>query len=602
VTRRREGSPERHAEEQDDAGAAEGGVTSALLGLRGSAPSASRSAGSRRREEAALAEAAAEEPGDVGREALSCSPDSDPELLEEDGKGGLADASRHRRGTAGALAPFVALPHPLLRASTSGGQTRAEAVLNLVVNLLGPGILTMPRAVANVGVVPGIFLMTVVAVANRYTLLLVLWMSETMLDETSLPEMGRHVFGQAGLLVVMVSYLLLTGGMMVAYLVIVADILGQLLPLAGLPRLALVAAAAALCLPGAVLKSLRHSALLGIVCAFGVVALVTSLLGTCIMDVEREVQAVDPATGEAAAGPALFRGGVRQVVSSLCLFAVQFSVQAGGIELLGRVSHPEEHQPAEHSELEEAIPHHGHEAYDLAAALGASGLAFGFALVACGSVGFASYGHLGETVHGNVLLSLGVPVAVPMAAVRVLYLAVVVASFAFLMVPCRCAALDLLQCRRRVDGEAVAPAGRDVKVTSLLLALLALVALKVPDLAQALEFVGAWATMVLAFLLPCGFLIELRRRTENLPLLCAGNALPLGLIGCALAVMAFSGCSLVFGLMASFAEAPASGATGDRTVVQDLGSAVAGRSHGPFAGAPAPGGAAADAGDLYPGQ
>lgn len=580
-----------------------------MLGLRGSGSSASRSTGSRRREEVALAEAAAEELGEVGREAPSCSPDfsdedSDPELLEEDGKGGLADASRHRRGTAGALAPFVVLPHPLLRASAGERQTRAEAVLNLLVNLLGPGILTMPRAVANVGVVTAIFLMTAVAVANRYTLLLVLWMSETMLDETSLPEMGRHVFGQAGLLVVTISYLLLTGGMMVAYLIVVADILGQMPPLSGLPWLALVASAAALCLPGAVLKSLRYSALLGIVCACGVVALLTSLLLTCTVDMELEAQVVDPAMSETAAGPALFRGGLQQVVSSLCLFALQFSVQAGGIELLGRVSHPEEHHPADHAELEEAIPHHGHEAYDLAAARGASGLAFSLALVVCGFVGLATYARFGDSVHGNVLLSMGLeatPVAFPARALWLLYLVVVVASFAFLMAPCRCATLDLL-CRRRVDGDAVAPAGRDAKVTSLLIALFAMVAWKVRDLAQTLEFVGVWATMVLAFLLPCGFLIELRRRTENLPLLCAGNALPLGLIGCALAVMAFSGCSLVFGLMASFAEAPASGASGDRTVVQDLGSTVASRSQRPLGSAPSPADAAADAGYFYPGQ
>ena len=39
----------------------------------------------------------------------------------------------------------------------------------------------------------------------------------------------------------------------------------------------------------------------------------------------------------------------------------------------------------------------------------------------------------------------------------------------------------------------------------------------VTDLSEVLKFVAVWATMALAFILPCSFLIELRRRQEGVP-------------------------------------------------------------------------------------
>ena len=92
--------------------------------------------------------------------------------------------------------PDMALFYPLLRLKQR--QSRCEATFNLLNNLMGAGLLTMPRAMADAGLISGLALMGILALANRYTMLQVLWMSHSVLssEECSYPELGRHVFGQ----------------------------------------------------------------------------------------------------------------------------------------------------------------------------------------------------------------------------------------------------------------------------------------------------------------------------------------------------------------------------------------------------------------------
>eukprot|EP00401_Gymnodinium_catenatum_P004273 CAMPEP_0117466308 /NCGR_PEP_ID=MMETSP0784-20121206/5077_1 /TAXON_ID=39447 /ORGANISM="" /LENGTH=544 /DNA_ID=CAMNT_0005260249 /DNA_START=40 /DNA_END=1674 /DNA_ORIENTATION=+ len=489
-------------------------------------------------------------------------------------------------------APFVALQYPLLRTSDGDKQTRAEATLNLLNNLLGAGLLTMPKAMANAGLLTGLAVMVLVAIANRYTLLLVLWMSENALEDPSYPEIGKRIFGRQGMLMVLAAYLLFTGGILTAYLIALTDIFQQLPVLSVFPRFVLVGLGVAVCAPGAMLRSLRHVAKLSGICMIGVCTLVLVLTALCVSDV------LSPAVVGASSGAAAARSWdlvctkPQGLFAGAALFALQFSVQAGGIEVLSRIM-PDERESSGAARGRSAASStlaFGADSEDLGADADAQELssmpaaesvtkgAFVLAVVLSGTIGAAGYIRFGNAVAGDVLLSFG-PDAPSLALflARVAYGFVVTCSFAFVMVPCRFAAMDVLALRRSnqvgPDTGALIPERAFRQATGGILLACSFVALFVPDLSRMLGFVGVSATMALAFIFPCCFLMELRRQQESRPLLSVANLLPLGLLAFAILVVLSS----VAGLFANIAG-PTGGAVGRRTVVHDLSSALRSRA------------------------
>jgi len=548
------------------------------------------------------------------------------ELSESELGGSKVAASVFSRRTGGGVkslpAPFAAVVYPLLRLGDGDAQTRTEATLNLLNNLLGAGILAMPQAFAHAGLITGLALMGVIALANRYTLLMVLQLSETHLEESSYPEIGRHVFGQRGLLAVLATYLLFTGGILSAYVIAITDIFRQAEALQWMPRFVLVAMATLVVMPGAMLRSLRQVALLSAICMVGVCVLAVVLIAVCVGDALSPRLVNAPIEDPSRAGDVdLFRGDPRRLLAGAALFALQFSVQAGGIEVLSRIapdagedeaqgrsvglrnrgdscdSASEERSPTS-DEVDHAdqpwedsdarggadtntgggrVPHgprtsghashthqtsafarsngHSHspmlgtQSSSLVAADGVSQVAFLAAFAVSAVIGVAGYLRFGDRVRGDVLLSFSerpsAESSPALAVARLAYGFVVVTSFAFVMVPCRCAALDVFALRRRDHTSQHADMSNSTgdklyRVNACILCVCAGVAWLVSDLAELLEFVGIWATMALAFILPCAFLVELRRRQEGLPLVSKRNALPLGLMGFGAAVAAMS--------------------------------------------------------------
>mmetsp|Transcript_51865 Transcript_51865/g.116251 ORF Transcript_51865/g.116251 Transcript_51865/m.116251 type:complete len:587 (+) Transcript_51865:48-1808(+) len=460
----------------------------------------------------------------------------------------------------------MALFYPLLRLPNRGGrQTRCEATLNLLNNLLGAGLLAMPRAMADAGLFSGLAVMGIVAVANRYTLLQVMWMSHSVLssEKCSYPELGRHVFGQKGLIAVLVAYLLFTGGILTAYLVVIVDLLRQLTSLAAAPRFVLVGVAVLVCLPGASLRSLRHVALVSGVCMVGVCCLVVILTSVCVSDVLSPDLVNAPVEEASRPGDVdLFRGDLRRLLSGAALFSLQFSVQAGGIEVLGHLAAEEEQDEANMTSL--------------LAAEDISQLAFFIALVFSSVMGSAAYIRFGDHVAGNVLLDFS-PSApyLPLMLSWISYGFVVICSFAFIIVPCRMAAVDIFALRRRNSGDNHDAVTKEKfhYLNALILGFCSLVAWMVSDLSRVLTFVGVWATMALAFVLPGAFLIELRRRQEGLPLLSTSNAVPLLLIAFGLVVVCSSTVEFVTSAWGAEPERPI-GARGHRAFVTNMADTV----------------------------
>eukprot|EP00913_Durusdinium_trenchii_P027248 g25564.t1 len=326
--------------------------------------------------------------------------------------------------------PGMALFYPLLRLGQR--QSRCEATFNLLNNLLGAGLLAMPRAMADAGLISG------------YTMLQVLWMSHSVLssEECSYPELGRHVFGQKGLAAVLAAYLLLTLGILSSYLMVIVDLLNLTLPA---PRAVQVCLAVLICLPGASLRSLKQVALVSVVCMLGVCCLVVVLTTVSVSDVLSEDLVNAPIETPGRPGDGM-TSDIGRFFSGAALFSLQFSVQAGGIEVLSRLD-------SEQQEAQDGFTEAPASMSSLLAAESITEVAYTIALLLSATLGTAAYLRFGDRVAGNVLLDFSPTTSYwPLMASWVSYAFVVVCSFAFIMVPCRLAALDVFALRRRDSG------------------------------------------------------------------------------------------------------------------------------------------------------
>ncbi|CAK0898780.1 unnamed protein product [Prorocentrum cordatum] len=183
-------------------------------------------------------------------------------------------------------------------------------------------------------------------------------------------------------------------------------------------------------------------------------------------------------------------------------------------------------------------------------------------------VGAVGYLRFGGSVQGNVFASFAAPrdadgwrwpaLLVARAALAV----VLVVSFGCTSVPCRAAALEVFAARRTAGGAA---SRKEYRALAAVLALCALAAWLVEDVSWLLGFLGAWAAGPLGLVLPALVSMEHHRRSEGRPALSVSNLRET----CCLALSAL----LILGSIGSFLEFafrhPA-GSRGHRAVVTDL--------------------------------
>jgi len=158
------------------------------------------------------------------------------------------------------------------------------------------------------------------------------------------------------------------------------------------------------------------------------------------------------------------------------------------------------------------------------------------ALLFSGVMGCAGYIRFGDKVKGDFLLNFRIEgFESTLILARIAYGVVVTCSFAFVMVPCRYATVDLFGLRNEASGTDEIPRAAFRQSTIGIFLVCGFVAWLVPDLSQMIEFISVWSTMSLAFIFPSTFLIEMRRRSEGIAVFCPENVMPLVmiLIGCA---------------------------------------------------------------------
>lgn len=433
----------------------------------------------------------------------------------------------------------MVLQYPLLHLGKEGPLSRREAVANMVVNMLGVGVLAMPKAIAEAGLLASSLVLFGLAVASRETLLLLLSLGARAGHRwPSYPEIGKCALGPQGLVAVFLVYLLYSGGLLTAFMVALTDLLQQtVIDFQGtpdVPRFPALAAAMVLCVPGMVTKSLHFAAVLSGACQAGAALLVLSLLAACWGDV---LPAWLPGAAEDAPGVAedvaFLPHGLGGLLKAGSLFAAQLTLQAGFVEVLGMGR-------GRALELDSPLGSgQGRFASFASAGSGAhdpctvdmeatSRNAYVAAALLLSSVGSAGYMRFGGSVAGDVLASFGTGYSVVSGVRRVVLLVArgvysftLVTSAAFVAAPCRAVVLELFAARRSVGG-ASNRASRRASVFVLLSC--GFVAWLQRDLAEVLSFVGAWAAGPLSLVFPSLFAVELARRQEGRPIVHPRNA------------------------------------------------------------------------------
>jgi amino acid permease len=424
--------------------------------------------------------------------------------------------------------PYVALPNPLRKKNGHGGSSKPqEALMNVVVNLLGMGLLTAPHAYSKGGLFTGFGIMVATAMASRYTLLRLVQMTESTLQEgsPSYPELANQILGRQGMIMVRVAFLMYTVGLLSGYLVIFID-LSRLLcsPLIQVPRLFMTVLAILCCAPGGMMKSLRYRHWISGGVTIGILGMVLGLTASCLDKFMGPFDENAPVENDFRPDDVDYiRDDFQDVSACISLFAVLFSLHGGGIELLSKSSVPDR-------SLNEGLTVlSGDEQSDMPAAESVSKRGFVIALVFVSIIGMCSYLHWGDLVNGNVFTSFREQrFPLLLGPTAFIYMLTIPVSFAHLMVPCRFAVMDVFALRRSNQDAIGSPVSDKTfaKASISVIVFVGVVALLVNDLGWLMELVGTFAVIPLGFILPCFLLMESRRRQDGTEIMSARNAIP----------------------------------------------------------------------------
>lgn len=403
---------------------------------------------------------------------------------------------------------------PAAEAAAASLQTNGEAIVNLLNNCLGSGMLSMGFAIAKAGILPALGMMLFSAVLNRYTLLLNVTTNGLAKTDPASAELGAHAFGGAGRVTLILLYSVFGFLCCVSYVDAAADAVEGLLALvlsadATPPsRLVLIGCWAALLLPTTLVRSLKAVALLSFVAFLGGVVMLVAVSVYCAAQLAHTGL---PALGALAWGPP----SAAEFMSAFPILLLVFSIQAGGGVVLATMRDTS------------------------AANVGAvSRNAYALVFAMDFFIGAIAYVTFTDGVQGNVLRNFA-PESPTAIVARLALLDLVVLSYMIMMIPCKLSLIDFAFGRNEARLEASAAQFYGVTL-ALNLAAVA-VALLISDLSLVLSLNGAVCTNLVAFVLPVALYLKVRARAEPaVPPLAWAHA-PQGLI------LAFGILSLVLG-------------------------------------------------------
>lgn len=357
-------------------------------------------------------------------------------------------------------------------------QTNEEAIVNLLNNCLGSGMLTMGFAIAKAGIIPALCMMALSAFLNRFTLLLNLRTCKLAGCDPASSELGEKAFGSAGRVVLILLYTVFGFLCCVSYVDAAADSVGGFASLIlgeEAPEFAThFGVWAILLFPTTLIRSLKAVAMLSFVAFVGGVVMLVAVTAYSIEDL---LAAGFPALTDLSWSWPSFAS----FTTAFPILLLIFSIQAGGGVVLATMRDTSEANVRAVSR----------NAYLLVLAMDAA-------------IGLVAYVAFLDDVQGNVLLNFSAGNPIAMVA-RFALLDLVVLSYMIMMIPCKLALIDLFFGKNEARMEATTLEFYSVTFGLNILAII--VALGVSDLSLINGLNGALCTNLVAFVLPpCAFL------------------------------------------------------------------------------------------------
>jgi len=357
-------------------------------------------------------------------------------------------------------------------------QTNTEAIINLLNNCLGSGMLGVAFSIKKAGVLPSIFLMFFSMLLNRSTLLLNLRTCLASGADPATADVGEKAFGKAGKLFMVLLFTLLGFFCMVSYVDASADAVGGILALFGYDvdqTVLLVACWLFLLVPPTLMRSMKMIALLSLVAFIGGCIMLVCVMLYCGTQIAKtgfpameDVDWMPPSIGS--------------FFQALPIFLLIFSIQAGGGVVLATLEDSSDENVTK-----------------------VTNSAFAVALTMDFLMGFSCYFVFLRETKGDVLNNM--PSDNPLAIVsRFALVDLVVLSYMIMAIPCKVSMLDLLFGKNEALNEASAVEFHGFNIVLNVAALL--FALAVSDLALILSINGALVTNLVAFILPAAFYLK----------------------------------------------------------------------------------------------
>ena len=236
----------------------------------------------------------------------------------------LSDLSKTLSKSAGNL---LAPPDKETEEVEQETQTNGEAIVNLLNNCLGSGMLSMGYAFAKAGIIPTFFMMCLSAFLNRYTLLLNVQSNRLAGTDPASAALGETAFGSPGRIALIILYSVFGFLCCVSYVDAAADAACGLLELilGSTPSTVpvLIGCWAVLLLPTTLLRSLKAVALLSFVAFLGGIVMLAAVSAYCFQELLEK--GFPPLDSLSWGPPSLAEFG-----QAFPILLLVFSIQAGG--------------------------------------------------------------------------------------------------------------------------------------------------------------------------------------------------------------------------------------------------------------------------------
>ena len=361
-------------------------------------------------------------------------------------------------------------------------QSNGEAVVNLLNNCLGSGLLSVAFAVSQAGLAVSLGCIVFFMVLNLFTILLNLKSCQLANCHPGTCQIGQKTFGTFGRLFMTLIFVSQSFFVMVSYADACADgimgLLGLVLRAEQIPsqRMVMIMAWLVLLAPTTLVRSMKSVARLSFIALIGGVLLIVSVVLCCsgIMATHGPPKLSDVDMMPRSAGN-LFNG--------LSIFVFMFSIQPGAAAVLSSM------QDTSEANVRKVCLR-----------------AFLIVMTLNVTLGFSCYTTFLSNTKGDLLLSF--PNDLPSAiSARFAMLVLVVLSYMIMSIPCKIPMLDLLFNKNETLHQASWM--QYYGFTVVLNVLVIWCALKVSDLSLILGANGAVCSCFVALILPPMFYVKL---------------------------------------------------------------------------------------------